>query len=227
MLNADNQDHTKPIQKVPTQIKGLDEILHGGIPKSLTTVIVGGPGTGKTVMGMEYLYKGALNKEKGVFISFEERSESLKTNCMTLGWDLSELEDQGTLYMLTPNLTESVIISNEFSIDGLLAMLKSLVNKGVKRICIDALDAFLGYMDDPENEKKENLKLHQWIHDNHMTAIMSGKRGLLPALKTVTSLHAPLRTVHVTFTTYGSSISKAFFKTRFSNCQLDYGLRFS
>ena len=56
---------------------------------------------------------------------------------------------------------------------------------------------------------------------------MSGKRGLLPAHKTVTSLHAPLRTVHVSFPTYGSSISKALFQDQLSNLPfLDYGLAY-
>ena len=56
---------------------------------------------------------------------------------------------------------------------------------------------------------------------------MSGKRGLLPAHNTVTSLHAPLRIVHVTFTTYGSSISKALFQDpAFQTFIFDYGLAY-
>ncbi|MCF8108049.1 MAG: hypothetical protein K9J81_03555, partial [Desulfohalobiaceae bacterium] len=46
------------IAKVPTGIMGLDEVLHGGIPEGALTLLSGGPGSGKTMLGLEFLVRG-------------------------------------------------------------------------------------------------------------------------------------------------------------------------
>ena len=76
------------LEKSPTHIKGLDEILEGGLPTNRTTVISGGPGAGKTLFGLEFLFRGALAGEPGIFVSFEEPLDQLRKNAATLGWDV-------------------------------------------------------------------------------------------------------------------------------------------
>ena len=89
------QGKRQPIPKVPTKIAGLDEILEGGIPRGRTTVISGGPGSGKTVLGLEFLCRGAMAAEPGVFVTFEERAEAIRLNALAMGWDLAALEKAG------------------------------------------------------------------------------------------------------------------------------------
>ncbi len=82
----------KKLEKSLTGIKGLDEITYGGIPKNRPTVLVGGSGTGKTFMSLEYIVNGAmLYNEPGLFVTFEERTEDLIVNALTLGYDLQKL----------------------------------------------------------------------------------------------------------------------------------------
>ncbi len=176
MLKNNDQDKTDNIEKIATGIKGLDEILHGGIPMNRTTIVTGGPGTGKTILGMEFLFKSALNGNPGVFLSFEEQSQDLKTNFRTLGWDLEELENKGDLSILTPNLSHSVVISDEFSIEGLLSMLEALIDKtGARLMCIDAVDVLLRHLDNPIQEESEIQKLHNWLLDHKITSIITMK----------------------------------------------------
>ena len=61
-----SQNPATAIPKVATQIEGLDQILHGGFPVGRTTLISGGPGTGKTVLGLEFLYRGAMSGNPGM-----------------------------------------------------------------------------------------------------------------------------------------------------------------
>ena len=68
----------RPIAKVPTQISGLDEVLEGGLPRGRTTLASGGPGSGKTVLGLEFLCSGALAGEPGVFVTLEVRTEAVR-----------------------------------------------------------------------------------------------------------------------------------------------------
>ena len=62
------------LQKSPTGIKGLDEITFGGIPKNRPTLVVGGIGSGKTFLSMQFILKGIVDfNETGVFMTFEEK----------------------------------------------------------------------------------------------------------------------------------------------------------
>jgi circadian clock protein KaiC len=86
---------TRPIPKAPTQISGLDEVLEGGLPRGRTTLACGGPGSGKTVLGLEFLWSGAMAGEAGVFVTLEERAEDIRKNALSMGWDLPALEKAG------------------------------------------------------------------------------------------------------------------------------------
>jgi circadian clock protein KaiC len=81
--------------KCKSGIRGLDEITFGGIPKGRPTLIAGGAGSGKTLMSMEFLVRGASDyNEPGVFMAFEETAQELAQNVASLGFNLTELIDQ-------------------------------------------------------------------------------------------------------------------------------------
>jgi len=85
------RDHSLP--KCPTGIAGFDEITLGGLPRGRPSLICGGAGCGKTLFGMEFLARGAKDfDEPGVCISFEETSDDLAQNAISLGFDLKALE---------------------------------------------------------------------------------------------------------------------------------------
>ena len=84
--------HPKQLQKCPTGIKGFDEITEGGLPKNRTTLVSGGAGSGKTLLGLDFLINGAIQfKEPGVFMSFEETEDELYTDVASLNLDLRGL----------------------------------------------------------------------------------------------------------------------------------------
>ena len=82
MAATDNQcDDSETLEKSPTGMLGFDEITFGGLPKGRPTIIIGGPGSGKTLFGMEFLVNGAVKYgEPGVFITFEETQRDLEKN---------------------------------------------------------------------------------------------------------------------------------------------------
>ena len=90
------KDRIEPqLPKCPTGIKGLDEITNGGLPKGRPTLLAGNAGSGKTLIAMEFIVKGALEyDEPGVFMSFEESDRELAQNVTSLGWDLEKLVKQ-------------------------------------------------------------------------------------------------------------------------------------
>jgi len=89
-----------PLERVRTGIPGMDEILHGGIPRRNVVLLSGGPGTGKSIFGQQYLYHGLLNGEPGVFVALEEHPVQVRINMSQFGWDVRKYEEKGLFAMV-------------------------------------------------------------------------------------------------------------------------------
>ena len=114
-------------------IEGLDGLLGGGIPRSTTTVIQGGTGSGKTMVSLRFLVEGANRGEKGVLFTLEETPDQLRVIARSLGWDLAALEAKGLLVI---RYTSPV----ELSTDRFLYEAINLVRDfGARRAVFDSL----------------------------------------------------------------------------------------
>jgi hypothetical protein len=97
------------VTKMLTGISGFDEITDGGLPRGRTTLVMGGPGCGKTVFALQSLVNGARRwKEAGLFVAFEESTRQLIANAATFGWDLPALERK-KLFFLDARLSPDVV----------------------------------------------------------------------------------------------------------------------
>src|SRR5688572_3698399 len=82
----------RELPKCPTGVEGLDDITSGGLPRGRTTLVSGSAGCGKTLLGLEFLVRGAMEfDEPGVFMAFEETPQELAANVRSLGFDLEGL----------------------------------------------------------------------------------------------------------------------------------------
>src|ERR1035437_3545266 len=107
--------------KAPTGITGFDEIAGGGLPRGRTTLLVGGPGSGKTVLALQFLVHGAQDcKEPGIFVAFEETSKRIVANAESFGWKLAELRRKKLFFMDAQPLSD-LIQSGDFDLGGMLA----------------------------------------------------------------------------------------------------------
>ncbi len=88
-------------RRVPTGIKGLDDMLSGGFIPGTAVLVRGAPGTGKTSLGLQYLIHGATKcDEKGLLVSFEEFPQALYRDAQSLGWDLEHLQQENKIHIL-------------------------------------------------------------------------------------------------------------------------------
>jgi circadian clock protein KaiC len=88
------------VNRSSTGIPALDEIMGGGIYEGSTSLVVGISGTGKTVMGIQFLVEGAKEGKKGVLVTCDEHPRQLIRNAQTLGLDLQKYIDEGLIYVL-------------------------------------------------------------------------------------------------------------------------------
>ncbi|MCU1239269.1 MAG: hypothetical protein JWP63_7236 [Candidatus Solibacter sp.] len=121
---------------VRTGISGLDELLFGGIPRTNVILVEGSTGSGKTLLGTEFIYRGITQfNEPGIIVVFEVSPDKLIRDAATLGWDLAELQAQKKLQIV---FTSPQVLEQELrSADSLL--LETAVEMGAQRIFIDGI----------------------------------------------------------------------------------------
>jgi circadian clock protein KaiC len=130
----------KILEKSLTGINGLDDITDGGLPKGRQTLVCGSAGSGKTLMAMEFLVKGAKRyDEPGVFMSFEETAEELFKNFASLGFDLDDLEAKNKLVVDYVHIDKSEIEeTGEYDLEGLFIRLGLAIDSiGAKRVALE------------------------------------------------------------------------------------------
>jgi circadian clock protein KaiC len=165
-------------KKALTGIVGLDEITGGGLPHGRTTLLVGGPGSGKTIFALQFLAYGARSvDEPGIFVAFEESADRIVANADGFGWKLPELRDK-KLFFIDAQPAPDLIQLGNFDLGGMLAVLEAKVSEmGARRIVFDAIDIVLALMPDDAARRREVYGLHAWLLQHGLTGIITAKAG--------------------------------------------------
>ncbi len=165
----------------PTGILGLDQVLSGGLPRDRSVLVVGGAGSGKTLLATEFLVRGAEEfSENGVLVSFEESKDDLARNAESFGWNLSGLVAQDKLRLLSINLQEGApgVETGEFDLDALLVRIQSNIRKvGAKRLVLDGLNNLLSSFGNERIVRAEILRLFSTLKSEGLTIVATGERG--------------------------------------------------
>jgi circadian clock protein KaiC len=174
-LNARKSAAPQPLPKVATGISGFDELSGGGLPRNRTTLVKGGPGSGKTVFALQSLVNAiGLRREPGIFVGFEETPRQIAANAATFDWGLPGLKAK--LFFLNARLSPEVVQSGGFDLAGMLAMLKAKKDEmGARWIVFDGIDVLLTLLHDPIAEMREIYRIRDWLAENEASAIITAK----------------------------------------------------
>ncbi|MEJ2406162.1 MAG: circadian clock protein KaiC [Candidatus Thiodiazotropha sp.] len=175
-------DNKSPLHlpKTPSGIAGLDEITAGGLPVGRPSLVCGNAGCGKTLLGMQFLVKGATEyDEPGVFISFEESRDDLVINVASLGYDLSALIAANQLRIDHVDLMSNPVEqSGDFDLEGLFIRLGAAIDAiGARRVVFDTLEVLFGQLPDPDRVRAEINRLFRWLKQHGITAIVTAEAG--------------------------------------------------
>lgn len=169
------------MERVPTGIDGLDDMIEGGFPRGRTVLLSGGCGTGKTIFSLQYLYKGVVEYgEPGIYVTIDERPELTRQDMLRFGWDLRTLEDQGKFRIVDllrskiglPSDEKFQITTEITDVDRLILDIMQMAREiGAKRLVVDSLPALGIHMTDENKMRDMVLKLSYMLRKDKLTSI--------------------------------------------------------
>jgi circadian clock protein KaiC len=164
--------------KAATGITGFDQMTGGGLPPGRTTLLAGGPGSGKTIFAMQFLVHGAIDcGEAGIFVAFEEAPARIVANFSGFPWPLADLQP-AQLAFIDAQPAPDLVQSGAFDLTGMLAALGAQAKAmGARRIVFDALDILLALLPDAATRRREVYRLHAWLLENGLTGLITAKQG--------------------------------------------------
>ena len=169
---------------VRTGIAGLDSVLSDGIPRGNVILLEGAVGTGKTTLGVEFIYRGAREfDEPGLIVLFEVSPEKLVRDAARFGWDLPALERENRIKILFT--TRQVFRQELQQADSLL--LDEAAKMGARRIFVDGVAGVVGGNGVPEPREAFHV-LAEGLQREQLTAVLAieasaltGRPAALPA----------------------------------------------
>ncbi|MBC7711012.1 MAG: KaiC 1, partial [Rhizobacter sp.] len=177
---ADPASNHGQLQKCPTGIKGFDEITEGGLPKNRITLISGGTGSGKTLLGIDFLVNGVIHyKERGVFMSFEETEDEIYQDVASLNLDLRGLVSKKEICFEHVLLDrDDILEKGEFNLEGLFIRLELAIDSiGATRVVLDSIESLFAGIADPGILRLEIKRLFRWLKLKRVTAVVTGEQG--------------------------------------------------
>lgn len=182
-------------KKIATGIRGLDELVGGGFPEGRVILIIGGPGTGKTILCSQFLYKGIYERqENGVFVSLDESKSHFYSEMQKFGWDFQKAEEEKKFSYIDATRMSRVAMLKEklykeesrslrgkqLSVDRLIDDLQSKIQQiDVRRVVVDTLAALTYRFPDPIERRTAVVDLIESLGDLEVTSLVSTELGYL------------------------------------------------
>jgi len=178
-MNNDEYAGLTAPTKTPTGIEGLENITSGGLTEGRTTLVVGSSGSCKTLLAVEFLFRGiTMFDQPAVFVTFEERPKDIIRNVKGLNWHLDELirQDKFRFVDASPD-TVSVEETGVYDLSGLFAQIKYRIDEiGAKILVMDSVGALFTQFSQELVIRRELFKITDYLKQVGVTAIMTAER---------------------------------------------------
>ncbi len=165
------------LRKCPTGINGLDQITGGGLPKNRNTLVCGGAGSGKSLLGINFLVNGAATfGELGVLVSFEESEVQIYENVASFHMDMRSLVSRKKIRIEHVALAQRAIQQVDFDLEGVLIRLDDAIDSiGAKRVVLDSIESLFAGIADAGQLRLEIKRLFRWLTAKQVTAVITGE----------------------------------------------------
>jgi len=168
------------LKRVKTGIPGMDEILNGGFPKRNVVLLAGGPGTGKTIFGMQYLWAGISQyNEPAIYVALEEHPVQVRINMEQFGWDVRPYEENGKFAVVdgfTAGIGEAAkrekyVVRAPDDVQTLVDVIRTAIRDiGAERVVVDSVTTL--YLTKPVVARNTVLQIKKVLSGMGCTAIL-------------------------------------------------------
>jgi KaiC/GvpD/RAD55 family RecA-like ATPase len=165
------------VERVPTGVEGLDAVLDGGIARNATVLVSGNPGTGKSILSMQYLYRGVRDyDEKGIYLSFEENESDIAEAAASIGFDgWDDLVEGGDIVVYDKR---DLLQADDFS-ETFDRVLQYVAIEGYSRLVLDSFTMFSMFFESDRERRTYLLRFIDILKENDLTAILVNEQGAL------------------------------------------------
>ena len=167
--------------RLSTGILGLDSLLKGGLVNNRLYLLVGAPGTGKTLLGARFLRTGLNNDEDVLFVHGEESKEDLLVNAGELNIDLTDaafLDIGPESAFFTESQSYDIVDPQDIEDDHLISDIRETVEqRDPDRVLIDPISQ-LQYIEPSEYLfRKRIIAFTRFLTDNETTVLATKTPG--------------------------------------------------
>ncbi|MEK6863876.1 MAG: ATPase domain-containing protein [Nanoarchaeota archaeon] len=158
-------------KRISSGVPGFDKLVQGGFKDKSINLVVGGPGSGKTIFTIMFLIEGFKKGEPGIYITFEEKKEKLYEDMLSFGWDLEAYEKKGLFNYLeyTPEQVKRLLIEGGGTVDSIVTKMKA------QRLVIDSVTSFSLLYREELAKKEAALALFEIIDKWNCTALLTSQ----------------------------------------------------
>jgi KaiC/GvpD/RAD55 family RecA-like ATPase len=166
--------------RVPTGITGLDTLIEGGFAQDTVNLVVGPPGSGKTLFGAQFIFNGAkFYDEKGVFLALEESRDNVLRAISNFTPDFGDMVNEGKINLIDFGEirkscdTEEELKGEVASLSTIQKFLNNYINtSGAKRVVVDSLSAISLYYPMMNNMRRELFRFARFLKDKGVTSVV-------------------------------------------------------
>lgn len=179
---------------VGTGIQGLDELLNGGFPEGRTILLIGGPGSGKTILASQFLYNGIFDyNENGIFVSLDEEKNHYFSEMQNFGWDFNKAEEEEKFVFIDATKMSRIALLREklmaeakslrgkqLQVDKLVEDIQSKIDQiNAKRVVLDTLATLFHRFPNPIERRVAVVDLIESLSELEITTIVTTELGRL------------------------------------------------
>ena len=162
--------------RVSTGVPGLDRILRGGLLPGRGYLVRGGPGTGKTTLGLHFLAAGAETGESALFVTLGEPGSQIEESGNELGLDSdsihfldlspgSDFFTEGQSYdIFSPADVEGATVSARIA--------EAVDELDPDRVCVDSMTQLRHLTSDPYHFRKQVLSFLRFLVERGITVLV-------------------------------------------------------
>lgn len=168
-------------KRIPTGVPELDALIEGGLREGKSYLVVGEPGTGKSVLSLQYLVRGLMDKEKGLYVAIDEKPADVIEQASSLGWDLAPFIESKEFLILDASpyfIARGVDAAKGVDVQRVAADLNTYISRmGAARVVIDPVGPLLAARS-PDQARQLIYALQANANTTHLLTTYSSDKQL-------------------------------------------------